>query len=167
MKKQHFLLALLAIISFAACSKQDDFPAKESNLNSIQLNKMNSNTENSVSPYQLVSFTAQYGGTEKWGRCRVATALINWTATGETNITRYDLQRSFTASFSVIENIASFPSSNSDQSISRSFTSWIWGNGATITAYFRLNIFYTNNTNNYGPIGSVTIRTPKCDMSGF
>ncbi len=167
MKKQHYLLALLAIISFAACSKQNDIPAEASNLNTIQQNKMNSNTQNSLSPYQLVSFTAQDGGWKRWGRCRVATALINWTATGETNIIRYDLQRSFSANFSVIENIASFPSSNSDQSISRSYTSWIWGDGLIITVYFRLNIFYTNNTNNYGPVQSVTIRTAKCDMSNF
>ena len=162
MKKQYYVLALLAIIFFAACSKQNDIPAEASNLNTIQQNKMNSNTENPSSPYQLVSFTAQYGGTVKYGNCRVATVVFNWTATGETNITHYDLQTSDSNNSSSFNNLGSYPSSNNDQSISRSITSFVWGNGATVTKYYRLNIFYTNNTNSFGPVRSVTINTTKC-----
>ena len=94
------LLCAVAGLLFS-CSKTIDLnvqPAKdaESRLNTPDASNA------LASPYILSSFTVAQGNAVKWGRCRVATSLIQWTATGETNISQYEVQKSFTNNFAII-----------------------------------------------------------------
>ena len=124
-------------------------------------------TSAAVSNFDLSSFTVIKGSVMKWGKCRVATSLIQWTATGETNISQYEVQRSSSSNFSSLATESTIAASTSDQSINRNYVNWVFGNGQTVTLYYRLKIYYRTGAISFGPVVSITLRTFRCDMSSF
>jgi hypothetical protein len=135
-------LMLLSLLPLAlACNK----PLQNEVTPSPVLKTTGGNNGPSTSTaYQLVSFSVTKlspGNLHDY---------INWTAVGETNITQYELQKSWGNNYSW-QIISTIPSSNSNTSISRSITQWASGG----TSYFRLKIYHTNNTITYSTIKKV------------
>ena len=159
------IVLFIMAISFFSCNKTIDLSlpttATESRLNTPVASAV------LASAFNLSSFTVAKGNVVKWGKCRVATSLIQWTATGETYISQYEVQKSFTNDFSSLTTESTVAGSTSDLSINRSYVNTIFGNGQTLTLYYRLKIYYRTGAISFGPVASITIQTIRCDMSGF
>ena len=158
------ILVLTIAVLFFSCSKSIDLkespPVSEGRLNSPVASA-------AVSSFNLPSFTVVKGNAVKWGKCRETTSLLQWSATGESNIIQYEVEKSSSSNFSSFTTESTVSASTSDQSINRSYVNWIFGNGQTLTLYYRLKIYYRTGAISFGPVVSITIRTIRCDMSGF
>ena len=144
---------------------------KKSYETKIELAEYNNSTSvNNVassSSFNLVSFTVKKGQIIKnYPYCDLYTVNISWTATGETNISKYDLEKSSLSNFSPIWILSSFTSSNNNASITRTYTDHGNTNGAGITYYYRLKIYHTDLSISYSQIQSANVRTSPCPLGG-
>jgi hypothetical protein len=160
--KRMFFLSLCSLLF--ACSKSSYHHELETPVD-VAMN-MKGGKPGSEPPtptgYNLSSFSVSKKPNEKWGSCQLAVLDISWTATGETYILGYELEKSSVSNFSTVWSLGTFPSSNNDASITRSYTDKMSTNGAQLTYYYRLKITHTDNTITYGPIASATVKTNIC-----
>ena len=93
-----------------------------------------------TSVYQLQSFSG-VKGTQPGG---MNTAVLTWTASGETQITGYDLE-----CFSYSSPVGSFASSNLDDPITRTFTHVINSSNYAFQMTYRLKIYHVDGSVSY------------------
>ncbi len=162
MKKSLILFSVVFAFMGVSCKKSYETKIELAEYN----NSTAVNNVTSSSAFNLVSFTVKKGQIIKNPfYCDLYTVNISWTATGETNILKYDLEKSSLSNFSP-SILSSFTSSNNNASITRNYTDHGNTNGAGITYYYRLKIYHTDASISYSQIQSANVRTSPCPLGG-
>ncbi|HTX89559.1 MAG TPA: hypothetical protein VMC08_11255 [Bacteroidales bacterium] len=102
--------------------------------------------------YKLLSFSAvgsQIGN--QWG------TQVTWTASGETQIIGYELERQVSTNPKNWVGVAYYPGSGSNNAITRSFQENFGSLTNTLYVAYRLRIYLVNGSVQYGPVQYVII----------
>ena len=139
-------LIIIALLPLLVACKKSSHRVEPQTTSPAAMKSTSSNGGSNSSGYQLISFkVAKHNYNTLFGRAH--TNKLTWTATGETNITGYDIEFS-TDNFVSYNLVVFVPSSNSNTSYSNSR---IFGAIDGIN-YYRLKIYHVNQPASYSSV---------------